>query len=166
MISFFSLFILGGLTTYVSFRLFDLKSKYEAKCNEAHNLTINLACAEAERNADFNTLQAAYNRIDKLEEQFAELCDRTGTTPEDSFVQDLCDAMDDDACRCAGPCIQDTESTYEYDDNGNLVGPDGFTYSVTDPTVYSDDGNIAMDRIKWTPDNLYTPDVDGDDDNF
>ena len=166
MISFFSILTLGAIATYASFRYFELSSKYEAKCNEAHNLMLNLASEEAQRNADFVSLNVAYDRIDKLEEKYAELCDRTGTTAEDSFVQDLCDAMDDDACRCTGPCTQDTGSTYEYDDNGNLVGPDGFTYSVTDPTVYSDDGNIAMDRIKWTPDNLYTPDVDGDDDNF
>jgi hypothetical protein len=164
MFPFITIFILGGLTAYVSFRLFDIKDKYDAKCHEAHSLKLNLACAESERNADFVSLNVAYDRIDKLEDKYAELCDRTGSTPEDSFVADLCDAMDDDACRCAGPCIQESESTYEYDDNGNLVGPDGFTYNVTDASVYSDDGNIACDRIKWTPDNVYTPDVDGDDD--
>jgi hypothetical protein len=164
MISFFSILTLGAIATYTAFRYFALSSKYEAKCTEAYNLKLNLACAESERNADFVSLNVAYDRIDKLEEQYAELCDRTGVSAEDSFVQDLCDAMDDDACRCAGPCVQETESTYEYDDNGNLVGPDGFTYNVTDPSIYSEDGNVSIDRIKWTPDNLYTPDVDGDDD--
>ena len=166
MISLISTLILFGTTAYATYRYTELLSRYDAKCNEAHNATVNLACAEAERNADFVSLNVAYDRINKLEEQYAELCDRTGTTADDSFVQDLCDAMDDDACRCAGPCVQESESKYEYDDNGNIVGPDGFTYSVTDPSVYSDDGNVAVDRIKWTPDNLYTPDVDGDDDNF
>jgi hypothetical protein len=153
MISFISTIILFGTTAYAVYKYTTVYNLYEDKCNETHQLKLNLAVAEDERNNDYNTLQVAYNRIDNLEDQYAELCDRTGTTPEDSFVANLCDGIE-------------YESTYEYDDNGNLVGPDGFTYNVTDPSIYSDDGNVACDRIKWTPDNVYTPDVDGDDDNF
>lgn len=165
MISLISTFILFGTTAYLYTSYMRLKDDYVNKCNEAHNLKLSLASEEAQRNADFVSLNVAYDRIDKLEEQYAELCDRTGTSAEDSFVQELCDAMDDDACRCAGPCIQDENSNgYELDDSGNVVDlNDGFTFSTTDPSLYSDDGNVAIDRIQWTPQDLYTPDVDGDD---
>jgi len=163
MISLISTLILFATTAYASNRWAKYYDLYVDKCNEAQNLKLNLASEEAQRNADFVSLNVAYDRINKLEDQYADLCDRTGYTPDDAFVQELCDAMDDDACRCAGPCIQ--ENGYELDDSGDVVDVrDGFTFSTTDPSVYSDDGNIAMDRIKWTPDNLYTPDVDGDDD--
>lgn len=171
MISFISTLILFGTTALLAYWYTQLNNQYKAKCAEAHNLKLNLASEEAQRNADFVSLNVAYDRIDKLENQYADLCDRTGYTPDDSFVADLCDAMDDDACRCAGPCVQESESdSYEYDDDGNLVGPDGFTYNTTPSNeeleavgFYDELGNVSIDRIKWTPDNLYTPDVDGDD---
>lgn len=162
--------ILMGCLTYVTYKYTNLVSLYNALDNEAHNLRLNLEVAEKNEAADAQAYAAALNLCDSLEDQLNEYRDKDFATEVSEILACECDAMDDDACRCIG---LGAEATYEYDNNGNLVGPDGFTYTTTPSDeeleatgIYSEDGNVQLDRIKWTPDNLYTPDVDSDEDDF
>ena len=56
-------------------------------------------------------------------------------------------------------CIDDTEYL-DIDENLNVVDvTTGFTYNP----YASDVVDISVDRIQWTPQDLYTPDVNGSD---
>lgn len=157
--------ILMGILTYVAYRYTFLVDAYNSLESRAVNYKAFADAADTRANNATADLESAYATIDRYQDRIQLLeaiCANEGIdfATDDTFIGDFADDVAE---------ILDTPNTYEYDDNGNLVGPDGFTYGVyaSDMTDYNDpveqSRSIALDRIKWTPDDLYTPDVNGSD---
>jgi len=135
MIPLITMFALAGVLTYVSYRYATLVSIQDDTARKLDNYKVWLENCENERLNTENSLRAAYATIDRMQDE------RDGT----SFADEVGECID---CGC------------DVDDNDCLVDTDtGFTYNP----YASDVVDISIDRIKWTPENLYTPDVNGSD---
>ena len=125
--------ILMGCLSYVAYRYCNLVESYNKLESLLDNYKAWLDNSDKERGKLEDALDAAYRTIDRMQDE------RDGT----SFAEEVGECID---CDC--------------DDNGCLVDTDtGFTYNP----YASDVVDISVDRIKWTPQDLYTPDVDGSD---
>ena len=146
MITLITELILMGCLTYISYRYCNLVAAYDNTALLLENYKVWLANSENARVDTETALAAAYRTIDRMQDE------RDGTDFA-SELETIIDCTDPECCGGTGDC------TYEYDDNGNMVGPDGFTYNA----YASDVTDVVLDRIKWTPEDLYTPDVNGSD---
>jgi len=126
--------ILMGCLTYVAYRYTNLVESYNKLEALLDNYKAWLDNSDKERAKLEDALSAAYRTIDRMQDE------RDGT----SFADEI------------GECIHDLEC----DDCGCNVDPEtGFTYNL----YASDAIDISVDRIQWTPQDLYTPDVNGSD---
>ena len=137
MIPLITMFALAGVLTYVSYRYANLVSIQDDTARKLDNYKVWLENCEQERLNTENSLRAAYATIDRMQDE------RDGTSFADEVSQ----------------CIDDTEYL-DVDNNLNVVDvTTGFTYNP----YASDVVDVSIDRIQWTPQDLYTPDVDGSD---
>lgn len=137
MIPLITMFALAGVLTYVSYRYTTLVAYANNTEQLLDNYKVWLANSENARLDTETALTAAYRTIDRMQDE------RDGT----SFADDV------------ASCIDDTEYL-DIDENLNVVDvTTGFTYNP----YASDVVDISVDRIQWTPQDLYTPDVNGSD---
>ena len=137
MITLITELILMGCLTYISYRYCNLVAAYDNTALLLENYKVWLANSENARVDTETALAAAYRTIDRMQDE------RDGT----SFADDV------------ASCIDDTEYL-DIDDNLSVVDvTTGFTYNP----YASDVVDISVDRIQWTPQDLYTPDVNGSD---
>jgi hypothetical protein len=137
MITLITELILMGCLTYISYRYCNLVAAYDNTALLLENYKVWLANSENARVDTETALAAAYRTIDRMQDE------RDGT----SFADDV------------AACIDDTEYL-DIDENLNVVDvTTGFTYNP----YASDVVDISVDRIQWTPQDLYTPDVNGSD---
>ena len=137
MITLITELILMGCLTYISYRYCNLVAAYDNTALLLENYKVWLANSENARVDTETALAAAYRTIDRMQDE------RDGT----SFADDVAE------------CIDDTEYL-DIDENLNVVDvTTGFTYNP----YASDVVDVSIDRIQWTPQDLYTPDVDGSD---
>lgn len=137
MIPLITMLVLAGVLTYVSYRYTTLVAYADNTERLLDNYKVWLANSENARVDTETALAAAYRTIDRMQDE------RDGT----SFADDV------------ASCIDDTEYL-DIDDNLSVVDvTTGFTYNP----YASDVVDISVDRIQWTPQDLYTPDVNGSD---
>lgn len=157
--------ILMGILTYVAYRYTFLVDAYNSLESRAVNYKAFADAADTRANNATADLESAYATIDRYQDRIQLLeaiCAKEGIdfATDDTFISDFAD----DVAELLGA------PAYDFDDDGNLIDPvDGMTYNpyASDVTDYNDpveqSRSIALDRIKWTPDDLYTPDVNGSD---